>query len=126
MGKCWRRMNMYVQTRGEKKDFIQKVIEENGRHFVVAAMIDGTNGYRSPSQAEVCIDRFLQGEDNDYSQRCVDLYEFDLVEMMFDDIVSFARVIEGGRKSAYHPQQKEMAISVQGAVIPVLDPTMGP
>jgi hypothetical protein len=67
--------------------------------FVVAALVDGSGGSIDPLQAEACVDRFLRGEDNDYSERCVALYEFDLVEMMFDDVMRFSTLDEVHRRS---------------------------
>jgi hypothetical protein len=115
---------MDTLTREEKRDSIRRAIDENGRRFVVSAMVDGTNGFRSPGMAEQCIDRFLEGEDNDYSERCVALYEFDLVEMMYDDIASFTRSIEEGKERVFRSRERAMAICAHGPVVPLLDPTM--
>jgi hypothetical protein len=116
---------MDMLSREEKRDIIRRVIDENGRQFVVAAMVDGANGFHSPGQAEGCIDRFLEGEDNDYSERCVALFEFDLIEMMYDDIASFTRVLEEGRERVFRSRVRPMAICAHGPEVPLLYSTMG-
>jgi hypothetical protein len=88
---------MNIQTREEKRRFIDQVIDDLGRKFVIAAVVDGSGGSYSPRDAERCIDRFLLGEDNEYTERCINLYEYDLVEMIFNDVWSFLEVTEEER-----------------------------
>jgi hypothetical protein len=53
------------------------------------------------------------------------LFEFDLIEMMYDDIASFTRVLEEGRERVFRSRVRPMAICAHGPEVPLLYSTMG-
>lgn len=97
-------------SRDDHRSYVHRALIDHGRAYVVAAMVDGSDGILAPAQADSCVDRFLHGEDNDYCERCVSLYEFDLVEMIYDDVSTFARVGWERRRQVIHQCQETVKV----------------
>jgi len=62
-------------------EILKTIIDEKGRPWVVAAMVDGSIGYHTPKHAEILIDRFLSGKEKDYCERCDACFKSDLIEV---------------------------------------------
>ena len=65
---------------------LQKLIEEKGKDWLVAAMVEGSIGYHTPRHAEVLIEKALRGETVDWCERCDACFKRDLFEMINYDI----------------------------------------
>ena len=68
---------------------IEKVINEHGEDWMIAAMVEGSIGYHSITHAERIIERFKEGEDKDFCERCSACFNNDLLSMLTHDIMSF-------------------------------------
>jgi len=75
--------------REEKKKWIQKILEEKGVNWAIAALVDASLGYYVPESAEIAIRNFLRGHDTDYCERCLACYGGDLVKMLHHDFDYF-------------------------------------
>jgi hypothetical protein len=114
---------MNISAREGKREFVRQVIYDFGRWFVITAMVDGSAGACTPREAEKCIDKFLQGEDNEYSDRCIALYEYDLVEMMFDDVSSFMKVSEEERNRRIEANEGALTVVLHDGAVLFLGPS---
>lgn len=76
-------------SRQEKIEKIEKALEEKGEDWVVAAMVEGSIGYHTPKHARLLIKRFREGEEKDFCERCIALFNCDLIDMMYYDITRF-------------------------------------
>ncbi len=78
----------------EKIGKINGILEEKGEDWVVAAMVEGSIGYHTPKHARLLIRRFREGEREDYCERCIALFNCNLVDMVYWDVVRFERLEE--------------------------------
>ena len=65
---------------------IDEAIEQKGELWVIAALVDGSIGYHTPSHARRIVENWKKGERKDYCERCMALYGCDLQKMMQEDI----------------------------------------
>ena len=68
---------------------IEKTLQEKGKEWVVAAMVEESVGYHTPEHAEKLIDQFLSGERKNCCERCMACFNCDLEKMITSDIKSF-------------------------------------
>jgi len=68
---------------------LEKLVQEKGLDWAVAALVDGSLGYYSPRAARLEIQRFLSGETHSYSERCSSCYGGDLAQMLAHDFRVF-------------------------------------
>ena len=68
--------------------------EERGEDWVVAAMVEGSLGYHTPQHARNLIKRFREGIKEDWCERCLAMFQGNLLRMMYYDIRIFERVEE--------------------------------
>ena len=78
----------------EKIEYVNKILEEKGEDWIVAAMVEGSIGYHTPKHARALIRRFRKGERKDYCERCIACFKCDLVEMIWWDVVRFEELEE--------------------------------
>ncbi len=71
---------------------IEKALTEKGEDWVVAAMVDSSIGYHDPASARRKVKYYLEGDRQDFCERCYCLYSGDLEKMMLDDISKFEYV----------------------------------
>ncbi|MDD5615029.1 MAG: hypothetical protein PHH85_02370 [Candidatus Methanoperedens sp.] len=71
------------------KEEIQKIIDEKGMDWLIAAMVDGSIGYHSPNSARMLIQRILEGETHSWCERCLACYKGDLLSMVDSDVRVF-------------------------------------
>jgi hypothetical protein len=65
---------------------LKKLVDDKGKPWLVAAMVEGSIGYHTPRHAEVLIERALSGQTKDYCERCDACFGTDLFEMINYDI----------------------------------------
>jgi hypothetical protein len=65
---------------------LQKLIDEKGKLWLVAAMVEGSIGYHTPKHAEILIEKALSGKTVDWCERCDACFKRDLFEMINYDI----------------------------------------
>jgi hypothetical protein len=65
---------------------LKKLLEEKGKPWLVAAMVEGSIGYHTPRHAEILIERALSGETKDWCERCDACFGTDLFEMINYDV----------------------------------------
>jgi len=65
---------------------LKKLVEEKGKEWLVAAMVEGSIGYHTPKHAEILIGRALSGKTVDWCERCDACFKTDLFEMINYDI----------------------------------------
>ena len=65
---------------------LQKLVDEKGMPWLVAAMVEGSIGYHTPRHAEVVIESALSGKTKDYCERCDACFRTDLFEMINYDV----------------------------------------
>lgn len=68
------------------RQIIDYVLHERSRTWLIAALIDGSDGYHTYQHAERLIDMYLDGETNGFCERCSACYHNDLLYMMACDI----------------------------------------
>lgn len=90
---------------------IEEVIKTKGRPWMVMALVDGSIGYHTPKHAEIIIDRFLEGEETDWCERCDACFNRDLKLMLTHDIHHLL-YIEEERKEQYQRVLKKMEIFI--------------
>lgn len=73
---------------------ISKVIEEKGEDWVVAAMVEESIGYHTPTHARKLIRKFKEGKKQDFCERCLALYNSELDRMIYYDVRAFQRLEE--------------------------------
>jgi len=78
----------------EKIEKINRILEKKGEDWAVAAMIEGSIGYHTPKHARLLIKRFKEGVREDYCERCIALFNCDLVDMIYWDVAGFERLEE--------------------------------
>lgn len=71
---------------------VQKVLNEKGEQWLVAAIVDGSIGYSDPKHARILIRDYKAGDRQDYCERCYALYGGDLEKMILVDIDYFNMV----------------------------------
>ncbi|MFA5401857.1 MAG: hypothetical protein WC359_15500 [Dehalococcoidia bacterium] len=76
-------------SRDEMKAVIRQAIDEKGRMYVIAAMVEGSIGYHTPSHASRLVDDFLEGKEKCYCERAMACYHDDLITMMYWDVYVF-------------------------------------
>ena len=74
---------------------IRSVLEdkERGKDWLVAALVQGSIGYYSPLGAENCINEYLSGERENYSERCTSCFGSDLEKEILHDLSSFESLL---------------------------------
>lgn len=65
---------------------LQKLVNEKGMPWLVAAMVEGSIGYHTPRHAEVVIESALSGKTKDYCERCMACFKEDMFEMINYDV----------------------------------------
>jgi hypothetical protein len=65
---------------------LEKLVDDKGKPWLVAAMVEGSIGYHTPRHAEVLIERALSGQTRDYCERCDACFGTDLFEMINYDV----------------------------------------
>jgi len=65
---------------------LKKLVDEKGKEWLVAAMVEGSIGYHTPRHAEVIIESALSGKTKDYCERCDACFRTDLFEMINYDV----------------------------------------
>src|SRR5665811_1406144 len=65
---------------------LKKLVDEKGKEWLVAAMVEGSIGYHTPKHAEILIEKALRGETVDWCERCDACFGRDLFEMINYDI----------------------------------------
>src|SRR3990172_11026925 len=83
---------------------LNKILEEKGMDWLIAAMIEGSIGYHSPKHAKILIERAIAGEVTDYCERCVACFNCDLMKMIERDVDIFERL------EARDPQRSERIV----------------
>jgi len=70
---------------------IRTVLEDKGRgnDWLVAAIVHGSIGYYTPLGAQNCIDEYLRGQRENYSERCTTSFGSDLEKEILHDLNSF-------------------------------------
>lgn len=82
------------RTHDEMRATIEKALNEKGESYVIASMIEGSIGYHTYDHAKRIIGDFKAGKTKCYCERAQALYDFDLLEMMDDDIRLMQRLEE--------------------------------
>jgi hypothetical protein len=88
----------------EEINWLIAVIEEKGMSWVIAAMVEGSIGYHTPAHAKKLIEAFLNGEKENFCERCYCCYNANLEKMILSDVKSFECLEE------YNPQKVERII----------------
>jgi len=65
---------------------LKKLLDEKGKLWLVAAMVEGSIGYHTPKHAEKLIEKALTGETIDWCERCDACFGRDLFKMINFDI----------------------------------------
>lgn len=78
-----------VTTQKELHPTIKKILDEKGEDWITAAIVDGSIGYFDPKGARRRIKLYLDGERQDFCERCYALYQGDLEKMILSDISIF-------------------------------------
>jgi len=65
---------------------LKKVIAKKGMDWLITAMVEGSIGYHSPKHARHIIEEALDGQTQDYCERCMACYGCDLFKMIESDI----------------------------------------
>jgi len=111
----------------QKVKKISQILKEKGETWVIAAMIESSIGYHTPSHAKILIERFKAREYKDYCERCAALYNGNLVNMMHKDITYFEYLEESKPEKVQRLQEfVEKAIKldpIQQSTISLLWPT---
>ena len=63
--------------------------KERGNDWLVAAIVHGSIGYYSPLGAQNCIDEYVRGQRENYSERCSSCFGSDLEKEILHDLDSF-------------------------------------
>jgi len=63
--------------------------EKRGKEWLVAAVVHGSIGYYSPLGAQNCIDEYVRGQRENYSERCSTCFGSDLEKEILHDLNSF-------------------------------------
>jgi hypothetical protein len=110
-------------------DELKKLLKEKGMDWLIAAMVEGSIGYHSPKHAKRLIEDALNGQINDYCERCMACYGCDLLKMIESDIrdmkcleehvpTKFQRVIEAVKQITGLSAEDQV-------VVGLMYPTMG-
>ena len=75
-------------------NWLSAVIENKGIDWVIAAMVEGSIGYHTPSGAKKLIDNFIEGVKESFCERCYCCYKANLELMILNDIEGFERLEE--------------------------------
>lgn len=73
---------------------IEKVLKERGMNWLIAAMVEGSIGYHTPMHAKNDIQRYIDGQREEYCERCLSCFRGDLEEMILFDIRVFQSIEE--------------------------------
>jgi hypothetical protein len=65
---------------------LKKLVDDKGKEWLMAAMVEGSIGYHTPKHAEILIEKALRGETVDWCERCDACFGRDLFEMINYDI----------------------------------------
>jgi hypothetical protein len=71
---------------------IETTLQEKGKEWIIAAMVDGSIGYHTPEHAARLIDRYLSGQREDWCERCMACFNCDLEKMILSDIELFEAI----------------------------------
>jgi|SRR5659263_64611 len=77
---------MEVPARINGPTELKKLVEEKGKEWLIAAMVEGSIGYHTPRHAERLVERALSGKTVDWCERCDACVGRDLFEMINYDI----------------------------------------
>jgi hypothetical protein len=78
-----------VTTAIKMHEEIAKAIEEKGEDWMVAALVDGSIGYHSPKHARKLVQEYVEGQRQDWCERCMCCYRCDLEAMILSDVRYF-------------------------------------
>jgi hypothetical protein len=73
---------------------IKTVIDDKGRSWVIAALIDGSIGYYCPTSADIFIKDLERGETKSFRERSMACFDANALEEFWHDIAYFLRVEE--------------------------------
>lgn len=93
----------------EMRAEVEGIIAEKGLEYAIAAMVEGSIGYHTPSQAESIVGAFKAGSDESFCERCMALYQCSLPKMLLSDLRSFGRMSEAGRQQVIETVRKVMS-----------------
>jgi hypothetical protein len=68
---------------------IRKTLDEKGVNWIIAAIVEGSIGYYDPHGARRVIEKYIEGERQNFCERCYCLYDGDQEKMVLDDIRKF-------------------------------------
>ncbi|MGA2669828.1 MAG: hypothetical protein ABSF21_00170 [Dehalococcoidia bacterium] len=68
---------------------IKAALEKHGQKWIIAAQVHGSIGYFDPRDAERNLKHYLEGEREDFCERCYSLYAGKLEDMLLWDIQMF-------------------------------------
>ena len=68
--------------------------EVRGRNWLVAAVVHDSIGYYTPLGAENLVNDYIQGETENYSERCTTSFHCDLEAELLHDISAFEAIPE--------------------------------
>jgi hypothetical protein len=71
---------------------IETTLQEKGKEWIIAAMVDGSVGYHDPEHAERLIRDYLNGIRESWCERCIACFDADLEKMILSDIEMFERL----------------------------------
>lgn len=75
-------------------DAINAIINDKGRAWVIAALIDGSIGYYCPTSADIFIKNLERGETKSFRERSMACFDADALEEFWHDIKYFLRAEE--------------------------------
>lgn len=109
-----------------KRDEILKALKENGEDWVIAALIDGSIGYHTPTHARRLIEDVKNEETFDACERCLACFKGDLLEMVSHDIRCFALMSPSRRERLISSvRQFDKLTPVQEMTFSLMYPTAG-
>jgi hypothetical protein len=105
------------------KEELKKVFDEKGMDWLIAAMVDGSIGYHSPTHAKRLIESALAGETKDWCERCTACFDNDLLQMIGCDVrrmqyieqgnpAKFNRVMEAVRQISGLTQEQQGTVGL--------------
>lgn len=71
------------------EDEVNRYFEQYDEEWLISAIVDGSVGYYSPSEAKQLLGEWRNGRRRCYSERCMALYGEDLGRMLLSDFKKF-------------------------------------
>lgn len=76
------------------RESINRALEEKGEEWVIASLVEGSCGYHTVRHAKRLIDDFKNGFETSGCERCLAIYNGDLLFMLWRDIDNFSKLPE--------------------------------